>query len=839
MRIELPALLVALFLSGAIWAQPGTIDPTFNTIDPGNGKGDGTNGDVMALAVQADGHIVVGGSFSRYNGPISENLLRLMPDGTIDPSFNCGQGPSQEVDAIAIDAEGRILIGGYFAEVDGNASAGVARLNSDGSFDPSFNVGTGSGPPVRTLAIQADGKVVCGGQFTSFNGTACGRICRLSADGSLDPAFNTGTGFDGTVRSIVVQPDGKLLVGGDFDVFGSTVMHGICRLNSDGSVDPSFDTGNGTASGSQVWSIALLPDGRMMVGGDFDTYDGQPSPGLARVNANGSHDASFVVGTGMTTEVRGLAVTASGQVMAVGMFVTYNADSIARIVRIDADGTRDASFDPGEGFNAPANTVAVLPDGSLLVGGEFAYCDRSGQSGCLRLSTSGAVDLTFNPGTGAGGTGTSVRCIVVQSDERIIIGGTFRSFNGQLRRSLCRLNNDGSLDETFITGEGFDGPVYAVALQPDGKLVVGGAFHEINGVAKEYFCRLNADGSLDAGFATSANTFNGEVHAVLVLPDGKIIVGGNFDHWGSLARPGIARCTAAGGSDSSFDTGTGAIGTGVNCLALQPDGKIIVAGYFNGWDGDFGHGNIVRLNANGTTDDTFDPGSGAAGQVHALALQPSGRILIGGEFIYYNSEEQRHLVRMLSNGSRDLTFDIGSGFNDHVHAIAAQSDGHILVGGEFESYDGHPCVNIARLNSNGDFDGTFQAGTGCDSWVYALATPSETKALVGGSFVNYNGTGKNRIMRIFTSGGIGMDEVSDDASTIAIAGNPVRGELVFSRLPEGAAAFRLFDAQGVEVRMQRIRGANDLGGLASGPYTLTVHDAKGRMLGATRLVVDR
>jgi len=161
-------------------------------------------------------------------------------------------------------------------------------LNADGSLDTTFNIGTGFGSQVESLKLQADGKVIAAGGFTTYNSTARNRIARLNADGSLDTTFNIGTGANLTINTIAIQPDGKVLIGGFFTTYNSTARNRIARLNADGSLDTTFNIGTG-ANGS-VFDVSIQTDGKVLIAGSFTTYNGVSANRIARLNANGSLD---------------------------------------------------------------------------------------------------------------------------------------------------------------------------------------------------------------------------------------------------------------------------------------------------------------------------------------------------------------------------------------------------------------------------------------------------------------------------------------------------------------------------------------------------------------------
>jgi uncharacterized delta-60 repeat protein len=203
-----------------IFAQDGALDLTFN-------PGTGANNDVMSTAIQTDGKIIIGGDFTAYNGTTVNRIARLNSDGSLDGSFNTGTGSDQPVKSITIQTDGKIIIGGFFATYSGTTVNNITRLNTGGSLDGSFNTGTGPSGPVMSTAIQTDGKIIIGGSFFNYNGSTANNISRLNTDGSLDGSFNTGTGADSYVYTTAIQTDGKIIIGGLFTAYNGTMANYI------------------------------------------------------------------------------------------------------------------------------------------------------------------------------------------------------------------------------------------------------------------------------------------------------------------------------------------------------------------------------------------------------------------------------------------------------------------------------------------------------------------------------------------------------------------------------------------------------------------------------------
>jgi uncharacterized delta-60 repeat protein len=210
-------------------------------------------------------------------------LLLLLPafmslhaqPGSLDTSFDPGSGANSVVWAIAEQPDGKILIGGDFTIYNGAPRNRIARLNSDGSLDAGFNPGSGANNDVRAMAVQPDGKILIGGWFTIYNGAPRNYMARLNSDGSLDTGFDPGSGANEFLYVVALQPDGKILIGGEFTIYNGAPRNYIARLNSDGSLDTSFDPGSG--ANEWVWAMAVQPDGKILIGRRFHELQWHPS----------------------------------------------------------------------------------------------------------------------------------------------------------------------------------------------------------------------------------------------------------------------------------------------------------------------------------------------------------------------------------------------------------------------------------------------------------------------------------------------------------------------------------------------------------------------------------
>jgi uncharacterized delta-60 repeat protein len=383
-------------------AGAGSVDDSFNI-------GTGFNNSVNDVKIQSDGKILVGGAFTSYNGTSRNRIIRLNPDGSIDNSFNIGSGfggASTSVDTISIQQDGKIIVGGSFTSYSGASRNRIIRLNSDGSIDNSFNIGSGFNSYITSTAIQQDGKILVVGPFTSYNGTTSNYFIRLNSDGSIDNSLNIGTGFGPEFYSplyVSIQTDGKILVGGFFESYNGTTSRGIARLNPDGIIDSTFNTGTGfkevDGSNEYVDVISIQSDGKIIAGGDFSSYNGTPSNRIARLNPDGSIDNTFNVGTGFNDVVWEISIQSDGKILVGGQFTSYNGITRYNIIRINSDGSVDNTFDIGTGFfqefyGPVVYSISILPDKKILVGGVFET--YNGTTTMYIVSINGLDPLAYN-----------------------------------------------------------------------------------------------------------------------------------------------------------------------------------------------------------------------------------------------------------------------------------------------------------------------------------------------------------------------------------------------------------------------------------------------------------
>jgi uncharacterized delta-60 repeat protein len=751
------SLVLALsFVSAAVAnAQDGANDPTFNTLDDGafgQGAGGGYTSEagVLATARQPDGRLWVTGSFRQFHGRPFPGVTRLNPDGSVDTTFTPGLGvvlpggnQAGLANAIVLQPDGKAILGGFFDGYDGAPRANIARALPTGAIDLSFVPPQLNGG-VIALALQPNGKVLIGGNFTTVGGVPRPRIARLNADGSLDMSFEPGRGAAGTSTPVVLalelQPDGRVLVGGSFLRLDGAPNAYIGRLNQDGSVDTSFATGLGLSA--TVRAMALQPNGAVLVAGEFQSANGVVANRVARLAANGAVDSSFNAGAGPDTMVLTLKLQPDGRVLLGGTFSSYNGTPRTRIARILSSGSLDTSFDPGSGVDGDPLSFQVEPTGHIVVAGAFLRCNEVGRRGIARLAPSGAHDENFSPRRGAD---LAIYAMERQPNGKLLIIGEFESYNDRKCNRIARLNADGSFDASYTPGPGPNNQVRRLLMQPDGRAVLAGSFTQFDGAVRNRIARVTESGALDPTFDPGLGP-NGFVHDIALQSDGKVVLSGFFNGYDGVIARRVARALPNGQRDASFDVGDGANGA-VYRVVFQSDGKLLVGGEFTTFDG-APREKIARLNQDGSLDTSFDPGLGPNGDVYNIVAEQSGTILISGAFTRVGNRPRTGVARLNSNGLLDLTSFASPSLNGGLGGILPQLDGTLLAYGSFTAHGSNSRRGLARLFPNGALDLSFNPGLGASAYIASAVREPGGDLVIAGDFTQYDGVVRHHVARV-------------------------------------------------------------------------------------------
>lgn len=349
----------------------------------------------------------------------------------------------------------------------------------------------GANDYVEVVKNRGNQKYYFAGNFTQYNGVTRNKIARLNIDMSLDETFDAGVSADNSIDAMAIQNDDKAVIGGWFTEVSGQPKSGIARLTSSGALDPTF-LGTGFDNVGAVNAIEIQNDLKIVVGGVFDGYNGEPAYSIVRINLNGSKDPTFDATqlSGLDFRVYSLAIQSDHRIIVGGFSAKDDNETV--IVRLNTNGSIDNTFTPFVASSGGIVTATkIMQDGKILIGGKFIHSEGGNTyNNFLRLNSDGTLDTTFFPiYIGVTGNGPGVRAIEIQSDGKIIIGGGFMWVDEPSRNGIARLTSTGQLDGSFDPGQGFlanqSAPYYisssvaSFALHGD-KLVVGGSFNKYN-----------------------------------------------------------------------------------------------------------------------------------------------------------------------------------------------------------------------------------------------------------------------------------------------------------------------------------------------------------------------
>jgi uncharacterized delta-60 repeat protein len=529
MKNKITFLLLIAFsaFSTISFAQDGAVDLSFNAGD--TGYNNTLEGNVYVIEELSDGKVIIGGVFTEYLSIPTKNLIRLNDDETIDQSFNVGSGPNGSVNSIIELLDGKLLISGGFTSYNGTACNGIARLNNNGTLDNTFiSIGVLNSAVIK-MVLSNDGRIAA---ITRLRGGMGETVVRFNSDGSLDPSFNIGTGNGSSLTNIAAQQDGKLIVTGLFSSYNSTNVNGVVRLNINGSVDTGFivnlplytfvSAANIQQNGKVIITISGPEDGRPLI----------------RYNTDGSEDATFVLPDEMSDFVAGLTLQSDNK-------IALFHEGILK--RINDNGNYDTTFTNVSPQGGQFSNIAIGQGNKIYLSGYFNALNDILDNGLARLNSDGSKDMTFDigPATTTGADGSIGR--VYKQGSKIIISGSFSSYNGEIKKGTARLNSDGTLDSTFIIPEGING---GLTICPDGKIIINNTLG--------YLQRLNVDGSIDTSFNSLQFSRVGGYAALIsdikVQDNGKILVGGSFSAYGNTPVFSLCRLNTDGSLDTSFNS---------------------------------------------------------------------------------------------------------------------------------------------------------------------------------------------------------------------------------------------------------------------------------------------
>jgi uncharacterized delta-60 repeat protein len=507
-----------------------------------------------------------------------------------------------------------------------------------------------------------------------------------------------------------------------------------------------------------ILASATQSNGKIIIGGVFTFISGSTRNNLARLNSDGTLDTAFVCDVNNT--VNSIFVDSTDKILIGGAFTTVSGSTRNRIARINSDGTLD-DFNPNA--NNIVNAVVLQPDDKILIGGTFTTVSGSTRNRIARINSDGTLD-DFNPNVSS-----TVNAVVLQPDDKILIGGAFTTVSGSTGNRIARINSDGTLDTGFTAGTVND-TVNTVALQSNDKILIGGIFTSVSGSSRRRVARLNSNGNIDVDYNPGAN------NTVLVITTGTsntAFIGGVFDTCANILATGFLKLNEDSSVNFSLTTGIRTTDTPITTTAMQPDGKILVAGNFRLLYTNAAAPSLIiqrkllRLNPDGSFDASFTPIIEDVDTITALAVQSNGKIIIGGVFSSVNNISRTNIARLNNDGSVDTTFN--SSCNGDINALIIQSDGKIVLAGNYTNVSGSSRAKMARVNSDGTLDTGYNpsVGGGTGISVFSMAIQPDNKILIGGNFTTVSGSTRNRMARINSDGT--LDDFNPNAGSTVTA----------------------------------------------------------------------
>ena len=751
-------LRILLLASLPIYAQTGTIDPAFNVIDNGSYThyigGDSPALNEVAvwktpMCLLSDGKVIV-----KYGYYGAFGIKRLNADGSIDVNYSF-QDVENDIIEIFATIDDKILVvfeGGL-----------LKRYNVDGSLDTSFTEVQVDG--ISDLDTGTDGKIIIVGGFTTVNGEAHKYLARLNSDGSLDTTMpDSASGFSAQISCVEILIDGKVMLGGYFTNYNNGIWsYYIARLNVNGTLDNSFTFPSNKHFYNYIFDIKQAPDGKIYVAGteDFFYNSGQidvTRRGIVRLNANGSVDDTFITTSAMSNmsdgEVSGLTPMPDGKV--VFMRPYGNGDgNVSKFICLNQDGSLDTTF---VGVDSPTSQCTTfLHDNKILANISFKSPEGITRSGLHRLNANGSLDYSFNPCTGAN---FSIKNVFPVSDNNLVIIGSFTSYNDAPAAHMARINEDGTLDTTFVIDPSINiyselDRNYIVHQQSDGKIVVAGKLFAVNGTFQKII-RLNTDGSIDTSFIPDTAMLDsnsveyGEVTDFVIQADGKIVLIGNdipfFISNGSY-RP--RRLNADGSLDATFTNKL--FNDKIKCVYQQPNGTLFFGGEFS-LAGTQSAYRLAKTDENLNLDTAFMLNLTNVESVNSILALPQDQFMVN----YTHTIFDGMIARINNNGTKDTSFTAPSAESDDsiIHnfkQLLLTSSGQVVAINEGNTYNSTSFnSSLVFINTDGSLDTSVQLPLQEYNTVNTIAPLGCNKIIVAGAFISLNNVPKNNMVSIYS-----------------------------------------------------------------------------------------
>lgn len=696
-----------------------------------------------------DGKIIVVGNITMVDNTITNGIVRLNPDGTLDTTFQFKKIPHGWINTIYYDQEiEKIYIGGTYNNhndifrinndgtlddtfipnvnlisvyqinkqsngkliiLSNSANLGIVRLDEDGIFDDTFiyNLGANKFSNYENkLSILSNDKIVIGGTFTTFNGEEKSNLVMLNADGSFDSDFDFGSGITdlynhSCIDNIIELDNGNLFLSGTFQTIQDKVCNGMAIILQDGSLDPSF-TLDGEASllfSQQVIAIKNN-NGKIIVAGIDKTFKNYK---IVKLNSDGTINSSFVVGnaeksgtsSGALNSTPVLAIDSQNKLYIGASQINYNSQYSYALSKIDADlGVFENSYDAKLSGSSIIYSSVLLPDGKILIGGSFISIGYEKAAHLAMLNPDGSVDIDFQNALGSG-PNKYVTGINVDNKGNYLISGPFEAFNGHYVDGLVRIYPDGTFDNSFNPNVSTIN-IQDVLILPNDQIIIVGGFTAIDYISRQSVAKLNSDGSLDETF-NSANVIPSKsVITSIKAQSDKFIIGGlNRDNGIGI----LLRFDSNGNIDPNFDNSFDLSHYQIRKIELLPDNSILAS---SNDTKNLNDHPLLQFNSDGNIID-YQSIIASFNTISEIQIIDQNNIYVGGQFNSINNVDVRGFAKISLDGSidPDFIYDFKAFVNyvvPNIFEIIPVSENILLLSGGFRSIDGIDVANIVKLN---------------------------------------------------------------------------------------------------------------------------------------------
>lgn len=687
------------------------------------------NGVIYAAATNpVDGSVIVGGQFTSIAGQPRQNLAKIDADGTLDPTWN--PGANDVVSAVAIDISGSVFVGGYFNNIGGQAKTYLAKLagTETGAIDVTWSPQPDSN--VFALASDGSGNLYVGGYFQSIGGQAINYLAKLSTGGAgvADPIWSPNP--NQAVTTLATDGGGSIYAGGYFQSIGGQARTNLAKLSpiGTGAADGIWNP----APNSSVNALAVDGVGNVFAAGYFSNIGGQTRFALAKLSSSGAGAADPTWNPAPDSSVFALTLDGSGSIFVGGTYQNIGGQTRHAIAKLSTTGTglADTSWDAGTiaygsapfNYAAPVNAIALTNAGNLIAGGTLLSVNGQQRLGLAALSI---TDASLLPATDSIRAAT-VNALAAQLGGGMIVGGDFNLADSQQRNNLLRLQADGTLDPLWNSGA--DDVVNALAIDSSGSIYVAGNFYSIGGVSEARIAKLASDGSVNAGWHANVSSYSG-IQSLALDSIGDTYIGGYFNYIAGQPRNHIAKLSGVTGLlDPNWNPGADDV---PYMLGIDnSNGWVYAGGYFENAGGG-AHHYLARFSASGTgaVDANWNPNPDS--QMSSLVVDSDGSVFAAGYFQNIGGQQRRGIAKLIgADGSAEPNWS-PSGYNDYPKALLLDGSGALYAGG---------CqLHKFSTSGNGSDPNYSTWSPSVDCSVSAMALDLSGNVNVGGNFTTVSG----------------------------------------------------------------------------------------------------